>query len=140
MGSWKIEVDGNDVKEPLPLDIARARSAAPDEALYAPVEEVVLLPDAQSGGHRVVVSGFWPEAPQGQCFDLARIESRLGPDNVLVVLPVAELHREGECQVPANRNRKFSGSALLSQKLLDDVLVHVRVMNGESLNKFYDEL
>lgn len=102
VGSWRIEVNGDDVKEPLPLDIARARSAAPDEALYAPVEDVVLLPDEQSGGHRVVVSGLWPDAPQEQCFDIAKVESRLGPDNVLVVLPIAELHRKGECQVPAN--------------------------------------
>lgn len=140
VGSWRVEVVGNVVKEPLPLDIARARSAAPDEALYAPVEDVVLLPDERGGGHRVVVSGLWPQAPQGQCFDIAKIESRLGPDNVLVVLPIAELHREGECQVPANRNRRFSGSAIVDQRLADDVLVHVRVMNGESLNKFYNDM
>jgi hypothetical protein len=137
-GVWKIEVGGNLRRQPLPLVVRHAKSAAPDEVLYAPVEDVLLLPEPQGDGHRVVVSGQWPQASAGKCFELVRIESYLGKDHSLVVLPIAELKNEGECKSSDVRRRVFSSSAPVAEKLPQDVLVHVRVLNGESLNKFFE--
>lgn len=137
-GAWNIAVDGELDVEPLPLSVKKAVSAAPDDYLYAPVDEVVLLPEPKSNLHRLVVSGRWPELPEGACFELVRLESRMGPDNALVVLPIAELRPQEKCSLPDNKQRAFSASVLLDKPLPVDALVHVRVLNGESLNKFYD--
>lgn len=137
-GVWKIEVAEKLDREPLPLVVRHARSAAPDDALYAPVDEVVLIPEAQGALHLVVVSGRWPQAPEGKCFELVRVVNKIGADNVLVVLPLVEIKEDGLCKVARNAQKSFVGSSVVDGGLSEDVLVHVRVMNGESINKFYE--
>lgn len=137
-GEWNIQVEGNAAVEALPLSVRKAVSAAPDDYLYAPVSEVVLLPEPRSEVQRIVVSGRWPDMPDGRCFELVRLENRLGPDNALVVLPIAELREQGSCSDSEKRQRAFAASVLLEQQLAPEALIHVRVLNGESLNKFYD--
>jgi hypothetical protein len=135
-GVWMIEVDGGYLNESVPLSVERSTTAAPDDFLYAPVEDVVLLPDAD-GASRVVVSGRWPEAPEGRCFQLKEVITRLGRDHVLVVLPIAELKPSGECRNSTERRNSFSGKSIVKETLPEDLLIHVRVLNGESLNKFH---
>lgn len=140
-GQWKIKVESaRAVQESIPLMVQKARSSAPDDYLYAPVDEVVILPEPGREASRVVVSGRWPVAPAGQCFELVRVASKLGADNSLVVLPIAELRPDGQCKNPLNLQRSFVGSSVLPGKVPADLLIHVRVLNGESLNKFYEEL
>lgn len=137
-GIWKVEAERFPDIHPLPLVIGKARSAAPDEALYAPVDDVLLMPEPQSQHHRVVVSGRWPQVPEGKCFELVNVSSKLGRDNVLVVLPIAEMKNEGQCQSSVSNKRAFVGGGALNQVISGDVLVHVRVLNGESLNKLHE--
>ncbi|MEY4064688.1 MAG: hypothetical protein RIR26_896 [Pseudomonadota bacterium] len=137
-GAWKLELPEKLAYEPAPLVVHRARSAAPDDALYAPVDEVVLIPESQGALHLVVVSGRWPEPPEGKCFELVRVANRMGADNALVVLPIVEIKNEGQCKVSRNAQKSFVGSAVVNGAISEDVLVHVRVMNGDSLNKFYE--
>jgi hypothetical protein len=137
-GSWKIVVEDMPAVSPLPLDIARARSAAPDDFLYAPVEEVVLLPAGISNRQKLVISGNWPQIQGRGCFSLKEIRTHLGTDNTLVVQPIAELLPATRCSSASTRKRVFQGSVVLDKPLKSDSLIHVRTLNGESLNKFFE--
>lgn len=137
-GRWKIVVDGMPSISPLPLDIEEARSASPDEFLYAPVEEVVLLPAAQGARQRLVISGNWPQLTSQGCFSLKEIRTHLGADNTLVVQPISEILPASRCSPTSMRKRVFQGSVLLEKSLQSDSLIHIRTLNGESLNRFFE--
>jgi hypothetical protein len=139
-GTWKIEVEGMPALAPLPLVVKRSVSAAPDEFLYAPVEEVVLLPGTLGIRQKLVVSGNWPVIPARGCFVMKQIRTHLGSDNTLVVQPIAELLPPEQCSPTSLRKRAFQASVYLEKSLQLDSLIHVRVLNGESLNKFYESL
>jgi len=139
-GTWKVEIEGMPSVAPLPLVVKRALSAAPDEFLYAPVEEVVLLPGNLGTRQKLVVSGNWPIIPARGCFVMKQIRTTLGADNTLVVQPIAELLPAEQCSPTSQRKRAFQASVFLDKSLQLDSLIHVRVLNGESLNKFYESL
>lgn len=137
-GNWKIVAEDMPTINPLPLVVTRARSAAPDEFLYAPVEEVVLLPAGISSRQKLVISGNWPQIQGRGCFSLKEIRTHLGADNTLVVQPIAELLPAARCSQSSVRKRVFQGSVVLDKPLNSDSLIHVRTLNGESLNKFFE--
>ncbi|MFZ9520177.1 MAG: hypothetical protein ACO3A4_06840 [Silvanigrellaceae bacterium] len=138
-GSWKIEVEGMPSLSALPLIVDHAVSANPDDFLYAPVEEVVLLPGSLGARQKLVVSGNWPQTMGRGCFLLKEVRTKLGADNTLVVQPIAELLPSTRCSQSTQRKRVFQGSVILPRPLQSDSLVHVRTLNGESLNKFFEE-
>jgi hypothetical protein len=137
-GEWKIIVEGMPSISPLPLVIEKARSAAPDDFLYAPVDEVVLLPGTLGSRQKLVISGNWPQLQASGCFALVEIRTHLGSDNTLVVQPISQILPASRCPRQASRKRVFQGSVLLEKPLLNDSLIHVRTLNGESLNKFFE--
>lgn len=139
-GSWKIEIDGMPSISPLPMNITRSQSAAPDDFLYAPVEEVVLLPGRMGTRQKLVLSGNWPLVPGRGCFVMKEIRTKLGADNTVVVQPIAELLPASQCSQASIRKRAFQSSVMLEKSLQLDSLIHIRVLNGESLNKFYESL
>lgn len=139
-GRWTIKLAENQNIQIQDLNIRRAVTAAPDDYLYAPVDEVVLLPGQLGSRQKLVVSGNWPVSPSEICFELREVRAALGPDNTLVVQPIAEIKAVGQCSSQTSRQRVFQGSVILDKPLLNDSLVHVRVLNGESLNKFYEAL
>jgi hypothetical protein len=138
-GTWKILLEGAPAIAPLPLVITHAQSAAPDEVLYAPVDEVVMLPDLQGRLRKLVISGNWPQIPNNRgCFALKEIRTFIGADDTVVVRPIAELLAPALCSPTSQRKRVFQGSVLLDRPLQRDSLIHIRTLNGESLNKFYE--
>lgn len=139
-GQWKIQVEGLPSIIPLPLVIEPARTATPDEFLYAPVEEVVLLPAGLGERQKLVVSGNWPQTQGRGCFALREIRTHLGADNTLVVQPISVLLPASQCSASSQRKRAFQGSVILDKPLQSDSLIHVRTLNGESLNKFFEGL
>lgn len=139
-GHWKIELEGMPTVSSLPLVVDHAVSATPDDFLYAPVEEVVLLPGGLGARQKLVVSGNWPQTVGRGCFILKEIRTKLGSDNTLVVQPIAELLPFNQCSQSSQRKRTFQGSVMLTRPLQSDSLIHVRTLNGESLNKFFEEI
>lgn len=139
-GSWKIELEGMPAVSPLPLVVDHAVSATPDDFLYAPVEEVVLLPGGLGARQKLSVSGNWSQTVGRGCFVLREIRTKLGSDNTLVVQPIAELLPANQCSLSSQRKRAFQGSVMLTKPLQSDSLIHVRTLNGESLNKFFEEM
>lgn len=139
-GNWTVKLDQNPNIDIQPLKIRRSLTTAPDDFLYAPVDEVVLLPGQLGLRQKLVVSGNWPVSPEDMCFELREIRAKLGADNTLVVQPIADIKATGQCPAQSLRQRVFQGSLLLDKPLENDTLIHVRVLNGESLNKFYEAL
>lgn len=137
-GEWRISVEGMPAVSPLPLVISKARSASPDDFLYAPVEEVVLLPAMLGSKQKLVISGNWPMLQTAGCFALVDMRVRTGADNTLVVQPISQILPPSRCSVQASRKRVFQKSVLLEKPLSADSLIHVRTLNGESLNKFFE--
>jgi hypothetical protein len=139
-GEWTVLIADNRDLKIQAMTIRKAVSASPDDFLYAPVDEVVLLPGLAGTRQKLIVSGNWPVGPVDACFQLKEIRTLLGPDNTLVVQPIAEILSRDSCPSQTLRHRVFQGSVMLDKPLVDDSLVHVRVLNGESLNKFYEAL
>lgn len=139
-GRWKVIIAENRNLQIQELSIRKSVSATPDDHLYAPVDEVVLLPGPAGIRQKLVVSGNWPVSPTDACFQLKELRASLGADNTLVVQPIAEILARDSCPSQSLRQRVFQGILMLEKPLVEDSLVHVRVLNGESLNKFYEAL
>lgn len=136
-GSYVVRVQGSaDIQAT--LEVATATTERADDYLYAPVEDVLLEPvfeDLTSNRFRLTLSGVFPSSAAG-CMVLQEV-LLLPFEDVLIVLPKAKVIKEGpEClsAAPA-RKRRFSWSQEVDLEFKDDFLIHVRVLNGQSLNK-----
>lgn len=121
------------------LKVGSASSSSADEYLYAPVEQVDLLPTdvlEGEGFYDLTVKGVYPYSLSG-CMKITDLKI-LDYETVLIVLPIASfLQPEEEGCVPGRRGleRRFEYSTRVQLNLTQNVLVHVRVLNGQSLNK-----
>lgn len=135
-GSYTITVEAHPELESPQLTVSQARSADPDDYLYAPVEQVK-LEATSSGGHTVTLSGEYPYMFVG-CMIMDHVKSYVAPGGTLVVLPIARLATDAECDT-AQYDHNYSITAEVTEAMpSDQYLVHVRTLNGTSLNRFTD--
>jgi len=128
-GKYDISVNENSQWEKRSkMQIAEASSSSIDEVVYANVEEVVKSDD---GSRKVILKGHNPS----DCFELKEIEVKDNGVDVYSVLPKMK-------QVRAFCPKKmipFSYEFEVPQNLdADKVLLHVRVMDGRSVNAFFN--
>lgn len=116
------------------LPVASRHTEAPDDYHYAPVANVVVTKDLESSRQMVVLEGHFPFLKKG-CMVLTEVRTHLTPSNVLVVLPITEI-REGEACNNVPTTRVFRIEKEIEAPLDQPTLVHVRVLNGDSLNQF----
>ena len=115
------------------LNIVKSRTVSPDDFLYAPVSEVNLAGNEPAGQPTITVSGSYPFMFRG-CMILRDVRVQQTPGNVLVVQPVAEYTEGDEC-LPQTQSKSFAVSVPLAERVHGDNLIHVRVLNGDSLNR-----
>ena len=133
-GTYKVVVKGRPVVEARPLDVVHSHSRGPDDYLYAPVA-VAGLKTTNADADQVVVEGEYPYMFIG-CMEIREIRTSLTPDNVVIVQPIAELRGDADC---VHHRPTFAFTQSLGQKLPDgEYVVHVRTLNGNSLNRFVD--
>jgi len=106
------------------LTVSRARSSAPDDFFYAPVEEAVL--DASGARPKLSLRGVFPS----DCMRMREIKV-IEKNNVVVVLPITDL-REGAICAP--RPVPFEETVVLERRARK-TLVHIRALNGQAINK-----
>lgn len=128
-GKYDIAVNENSQWEKhSKMQVAEASSSSIDEVVYANVEEVVKSDD---GSRKVILKGHNPS----DCFELKEIEVKDNGVDVYSVLPKMK-------QVRAFCPKKmipFSYEFEVPQNLdADRVLLHVRVMDGRSVNAFFN--
>lgn len=128
-GKYQVTVNANSNWEKKSnLTIAEASSSSIDEAVYANVDEVVR---AHESTRTVVLKGYNPS----DCFELKEITIKDNGTDTYSILPKMK-------QVKAFCPKKmipFSYEVEIPSNLeADKVLLHVRVMDGRSVNAFFN--
>jgi hypothetical protein len=129
-GEYTVYVNG--ATEPSArFTVAESRTQAADEYFYAPVELVDLEGD-ESGRQELVLKGNYPLLYRG-CAIMDRVQMYRNPADVLVVLPIMRIADGAEC---AGVARNFKVVEPMAEPFVGPGLVHVRVLNGASENRF----
>lgn len=133
IGTYTVVVkDRPDVVAP-DLIVGRARSTNPDDNLYAPVASAWLDKGAD-GAYSVRLEGEYPFMFIG-CMLIREVRTYMSPGNTLVVLPIAELTDGPECDDHA-RSMRFQVTQAVGTLREGDYLIHVRALDGNSVNRF----
>jgi hypothetical protein len=133
-GTYRIEVADRPDAVTAPLVVGETQSSSPDDFLYASVAQVDLAASG-NGQYQVTIAGEYPYFYVG-CMVIREVRTYLSPGNTLVVMPVAEIVHGVECQ--AQTSKKFTVTKTVGGLEPAEYLVHVRVLNGESVNRFVD--
>ena len=122
------------MSEPLTavLNVRRRTTEAPDDYLYANVENAFIDFDYSAGKQQLVVQGTHPIWLKG-CQVIREVRTYFDPEDVLVVLPITELVEGPECDEQVE-DRGFIIRKGLSQPFTTEGLLHVRSMSGTSVN------
>ena len=130
-GDYKIVVKDTPQAKSALLKVAAATTGDADEVYYAPIDTIAL----NSQHSAVRVEGEWPYTFVG-CMVMKEVRTELTTGNVLVVRPIAEFADGPECD-SQRLSHKFSIETPLTGPLATgDYLIHARVLNGNSLNRF----
>lgn len=130
--TYKIVVADRPAAEVVPLVVATARTTSADDNLYAPVASVAL--DAADGQYTLRLEGEYPLMFVG-CMVMKEVKTYMSPGNTLVVLPIAELTDGPACATPG-WSMKYKLEQPLGAIADGEYLIHVRTLNGNSLNRF----
>lgn len=137
VGEYQIKVIDRPNASALPLQVTSARTRNPDDYLYAPVENIS-IEKASNGQRKVVLEGSYPYTFIG-CMKIVEVRERLTPGQVIVVQPIAQMfENDADCTDQQN-SKKFRVEQILSDVHEGaEYLAHVRVLEGQSLNRIFD--
>jgi hypothetical protein len=131
-GDYTIEVQERPEARVTPLKINKSTSSDADDHLYAMVDTATI--DNVAGGRRdLIVRGQHPHLFQG-CVKLVDLKYYMSPGDVMVVQPITRIAKEEECKGQAGRSR-FEYRTPVQQIPEGEYLLHVRVLDGNSVNK-----
>tara|TARA_B100001094_G_scaffold332854_1_gene406881 strand:+ start:1610 stop:2347 length:738 start_codon:yes stop_codon:yes gene_type:complete len=131
VGEYQVTFKG-DYTKGVKLQVTRAKSDTPDDALYAAVENAFVTINEKTGNHQIILQGAYPYWFEG-CQVLKELKLYRQPD-VLVVLPEAELVDDERCDSQLD-SKRFTFTKDLGRKVEPSSLIHVRVLNGGSVNR-----
>lgn len=116
------------------LDISEATAPTQDDFIYAPVDTVEVV-EADDHQRRLVLKGTYPLLIRG-CMRVTEVRTSVGSNGVLIVQPIASILEDHQCvEQPTDQWNRFEVSELVEVPPVDNGLVHVRTLNGRSLNK-----
>lgn len=134
-GSYQIKIEGRPEAKSTALVVTPHTKSTPDDFLYAPVEELSISEDFERKIQSLTLSGEFLDQPNG-CVVLNRIETKVVSENVIVVLPIAEQQFGVKCS-DLSVSSRFKKTVKIPGFLSGKYLIHVRVLNGQSLNRIY---
>ena len=111
------------------LPVAHARSANPDDFLYAPVESMHLEGGASSTRPILVLNGTYSNG----CGRMKQVKLHRAP-HLIEVLPIAEIRTSHCTSSPAVFEERVELGPVSAG---DRVLIHVRSLNGQALNQVH---
>lgn len=129
MGQYDL-FDGPTGKYLGTLLVNRSTNPGPDDYLYAPIDDAFVITDAEGRNTLVLLVSFFD-----RCTRLKDVMIHTYPE-VIVAQPIAERLEEGERCIP-EKNR-FTKMVELDPSLKGLYLLHVRSVNGQSINKLVD--
>jgi hypothetical protein len=107
------------------LPIAIAKSPLPDEVLYAPVQNASV--EKLGSQANLLISGTFPS----DCLELQQVRVLNRVSKIIEVLPIAVQKPGTQCRPGAT---PFEARVTLPRVAPGDTLIHIRSMNGRSLN------
>lgn len=135
-GDYTVRIGNRDHLAPAKLNVKPRITESPDDFLYAPVDTVSIEKNQDTQQPTLVLSGTYPATPQG-CTVLEKVLVNKTGSNVLVVQPILTVYlSDTECNAARDGSNEFKKSIPLTQTLpRGPFLIHVRVLNGSSINK-----
>lgn len=134
-GTYTVEIGNSTGVETRSLVVKPRVTESPDDFIYAPVDHATVEFGSTPAQQTVVVSGRYPPTYVG-CAIINEVRVMETAGDVLLVLPVMELLSDRlEC-VARNWSPTFEFKHKLATPMKSgDHLLHVRVLNGNSLNR-----
>jgi hypothetical protein len=117
------------------FEVAPRRTESPDDFIYAPVTTASVSWEAGSGKQLLNLKGNYPLTLVG-CAILDDVKIHVTKDDVVVVQPIMEFIDDERCD--QRTDLSFDESFVMPQAFVGKGLLHVRVMNGNSLNSLLD--
>lgn len=116
------------------LSVDRRKTESPDDYLFATVENAYIDVNRETGKQSLKLEGHFPHYLIG-CMVLREVRVVRDPVDVLVVHPIAELVNTDVCaSQPSDRSYEYTVG--LQEPFQGEGLLHVRTINGTSLNRF----
>jgi hypothetical protein len=131
-GPYKVLVNQNN-QVSAKVEIARRTTEAPDDYLYAPVASAEIKQDRGTKRQALHLEGQYPFLFVG-CMKIREVRVVKGPSEILVVQPITDIIDTAECE-DRQGNQDYELNVPMEQAFQGDGLLHVRVLNGASLNK-----
>ena len=121
------------------LQVEKSTTEDTDQYLYAPVDRVDITPPSVSlNSHtpqEITLSGTYPYFLSG-CMRVVEVKTYETGKDVLVVLPIAQIFEDKDCRAAdVDAFNRFTVRATLKSSLNDKNLIHVRTLNGSSVNQ-----
>lgn len=113
------------------FSVAKSSGTSADESMYAPVTDLVAQVTGQSGGGRILVSGMF----RLDCMYLKDVKTIYRKRNIIEVLPLVGIRDAVGGKLCLPSKIPFSTEIALRSPWKDHTLVHVRIMNGQSINR-----
>lgn len=132
-GAFQIKIKDQPDVPARALEVAHARSQSPDDFLYAPVESATIK-RADDGRATLKIEGSYPYFFIG-CMLITDLKTQITSDNVLVVQPIAEIKDDSECR---GMSHDFVLEKEVGTLAAVEYLIHVRTLDGNSLNRLMD--
>ena len=132
-GNYTIAVAGRPAVETSQLRVSKSTRPDADDFLYAAVNSAS-VESGIDGARELVLKGQHPYLLDG-CVKMEDVKSYVGADKTVVVQPVTKIVYGDECRGSVNNRfeyrTKFGGDFTQGEYLL-----HVRVLDGNSVNQF----
>ncbi|SMF08273.1 hypothetical protein [Pseudobacteriovorax antillogorgiicola] len=134
-GEYKVSF-GDDPTVTETFAVKERTTESPDDFLYAPVANAFIDVDYDTGKQALKLQGTFPHLFIG-CMIMKEVRVFNDPADVMVVQPITEIVDDARCdEQPADRSYQVTKG--LAQPFFGEGLLHVRVLDGNSLNRFLD--
>lgn len=130
-GTYKV-VFKFDEKIAASLPVSERATESPEDYLYAPVENAYLNFDQKTEKPLLTIQGHFPYMFMG-CMVMREVRTKRSSD-VLVVQPIAAIVHGEECHDQSS-DHSFEVKQSIAEPFNEVGLIHVRVLNGDSLNR-----
>ena len=136
-GSYSVELAGNPNVTPIKLNIELAKHATQDDYLYAPVDTATVAVGDSDDNNVLRIEGNYPYMLVG-CMVTKELRTSYDKDGVLTVQPISEFADGDECTSQKLSTHYKIEKDLGKVGLKGEYLIHVRTLNGLSLNYMVD--
>ncbi|MBI3556269.1 MAG: hypothetical protein HY074_08395 [Deltaproteobacteria bacterium] len=132
VGSYDVVVEKPDgtFQKMAALPVAVAKTPSPDDYLYAPVDHLHFTQRQAPQSSEITLSGVF----RNSCMTLKDVKVTYRPNHVVEVQPIAEMDTTN-CTIDA---KPFEATVKINPAYRGTALIHVRSLNGQSLNQVVD--